>query len=142
MLSMVLRICERLFPVHRHEWPKALMLLGVAVLLGIGSTSSRAASEALFLTRFGVGYLPYVQLINPLLVLVATTLYGIFAGRISNDRMMIYTGLLPIPLILLMRFLMVLNIGYSGMWLQGHTVTLSWTSGFTLTRLGSFTPVY
>ena len=112
MISLFLRICERLFPVQRHEWPKALMLLGVAILLGIGSTSSRAASEALFLTRFGVGYLPYVQLINPLLVLVATTLYGIFAGRISNDRMMIYTGLMPIPLILLMRFLMVLNIDW------------------------------
>lgn len=112
MTSMLLRILERLFPVQRHEWPKALMLLSVAILLGIGSTSSRAASEALFLTRFGVGYLPYVQLINPLLVLFSTTLYGIFAGRISNDRMMVYTGLVPIPLILLMRFLMVLNIDW------------------------------
>ncbi|MCZ6872387.1 MAG: cyclic nucleotide-binding domain-containing protein [bacterium] len=112
MTSTLLRVFEKLFPVLRHEWPKALMLLSVAILLGIGSTSSRAVSEALFLTRFGVGFLPYVQLVNPFLVLISTTLYGIFAGRISNDRMIIYTGLIPIPLIFLMRFLMAFNMDW------------------------------
>lgn len=110
MHTFLLRIMETLFPVQRHEWPKVFMLLSVATLLGIGSSASRAASEALFLTTFGVEFLPYVQLANPILVLVSTTLYGAFASRISNDNMMIYTALLPIPIILLMRFLMVFDL--------------------------------
>jgi len=32
MRTLLLRLAGTLFPVHRHEWPKALMLLSVAVL--------------------------------------------------------------------------------------------------------------
>ncbi|MEE8301305.1 MAG: HEAT repeat domain-containing protein, partial [Candidatus Tectomicrobia bacterium] len=112
MTAMLFRILETLFPVQRHEWPRALMLLSVAILLGIGSSVSRTSSEALFLTRFGVDFLPYVQLVNPLIVLMSTTLYGAFASRISNGRMMVYTALFPIPIILLMRFLMFLDMNW------------------------------
>src|SRR4029450_9162202 len=82
---------EKFFPVQRHEWPKALMLLSVAILIGVGSSVSRAASEAMFLIHFGVDYLPYLLLANPILVLVTTT---------------IYPSLLPVPWIVLMRLLM------------------------------------
>ena len=96
----------KLFPVHRHEWPKALILLGVSTLLGVGFSVSRAASEAIFLIRFGVDYLPYLLLANPLLVLVTSAVYGAYADRIPDDRLMIYTALLPVPLIVLMHVLM------------------------------------
>src|ERR687886_2738092 len=89
---------EKFFPVQRHEWPKALMLLSVATLLGMGATVSRAASEAMFLIHFGVNYLPYVLLVNPLLALVTSTMYTAYADRIPDDRLMMYTALLPIPL--------------------------------------------
>lgn len=85
------------------------MLLSIAIILGIGFSVSRAVSEALFLTRFGVKFLPYLQLANPFLVLVATTVYGAFASRISNERLMMYTALIPIPLIVLMRLLILLD---------------------------------
>ena len=97
---------EKFFPVQRHEWPKALMLLSVATLLGVGASISRAASEAMFLIHFGVDYLPYLLLANPILVLVTSTIYGAYADRIPDDRLMIYTSLLPVPLIVLMRILM------------------------------------
>ena len=107
--TRLFRILSHLFPVERHEWPKALMLLSAATLLGIGTSVSRAAAEALFLTRFGVEFLPYLQLVNPFLVLVATTVYGAFAGRLPNDRLTVYTALIPVPLILLMRVAMELQ---------------------------------
>ena len=96
----------KLFPVQRHEWSKATMLLAAAVFIGMGASMSRVAAEGLFLTRFGVEYYPYLQLVNPFLVLFATTFYGAYAGRVSSDRMMIYSALAPLPLIVLLRVLM------------------------------------
>ena len=87
MKGIFIRLLEKLFPVHPHEWQKVLVLLSVATLLGIGFSVSRAASEGLFLTRLGVKYLPTLLLINPLLVLVASVVYGAFADRISNERL-------------------------------------------------------
>jgi HEAT repeat protein len=112
MTALILRVLAKLFPVERHEWPKALMLLSIATLLGVGFSVSRAVSEALFLTRFGVKFLPYLQLVNPFLVLIATTIYGVFASRLSNDRLMMYTALLPVPLIVLMRLLILLDMSW------------------------------
>src|SRR5262245_56032028 len=107
MPTMLFGALEKFFPVQRHEWPKTLMLLSVAILIGVGSSVSRAASEAMFLIHFGVDYLPYVLLANPILVLVTSTIYTAYANRIPDDRLMIYTSLLPVPLIVLMRLLIV-----------------------------------
>ncbi len=112
MHTLLFGTLEKLFPVQRHEWPKALMLLSVAALLGVGFTISRAASEAMFLIRFGVEYLPYLLLANPVLVLVTSAIYGAYADRIPDDRLMIYTSLLPVPLIILLRLLMLVGISW------------------------------
>src|SRR5262245_5824974 len=106
MRTLLFGAFEKLFPVQRHEWPKVLMLLSVATLIGVGSSISRAASEAMFLIHFGVDYLPYVLLVNPILVLVTSTIYVACADRIPDDRLMMYTSLLPVPLIVLLRLLM------------------------------------
>ena len=124
---------EKLFPVQRHEWPKVLMLLSVATLLGVGFSVSRAASEAMFLIHFGVDYLPYLLLANPLLVLVTSMVYGVYADRIPDDRLMIYTALLPVPLIVLMRVLMlgemhwVYFVLYTFVLAYATILTTSWT---------------
>ncbi len=110
MPALLLRVLESLFPVHRHEWPKAVSLLAAATFLGMGFSVSRAASEALFLTRFGIEYLPVLQLVSPILILIATTIYGVVASRMSNDRLMVYTAIIPVPFILLVRFLMEFDI--------------------------------
>src|SRR5712691_5017506 len=113
MHTLLFSTLEKLFPVQRHEWPKALMLLSVAAtLLGVGYSISRAASEAMFLIHFGVESLPYLLLANPLLVLVTSTIYTAYADRIPDDRLMMYTSLLPVPLIVLMRLLMLVGMDW------------------------------
>src|SRR5262245_22732069 len=112
MHTVLFGALEKFFPVQRHEWPKALMLLSVATLIGVGWSVSRAASEAMFLIHFGVDYLPYVLLANPLLALVTSTIYTAYADRIPDDRLMLYTSLLPVPLIVLMRVLMIGRIDW------------------------------
>ena len=110
MRTLLLGTLGKLFPVQRHEWPKALMLLSVAVLVGVGGTVSSTASEAMFLVNVGVEYLPYVLLANPVLALVVSTIYSAYADRIPDDRLMIYTALLPVPLIVLMRLLIFMDL--------------------------------
>ena len=133
MKASVLRLLGKLFPVHPHEWPKALVLLSVATLLGMSFSMSRAASEGLFLTRLGVHYLPTLLLVNPLLVLVASAVYGAFADRIPNDRLLIYTTLLPVPLILLLYLLMIFDatwvyfVLYTFVLAYASILTTSWT---------------
>lgn len=70
MKAQLLGLLGKLFPVQNHEWPKAAMLLSAAAFLGMGASMSRVAAEGLFLTRFGVEYYPYLQLVNPFLVMV------------------------------------------------------------------------
>src|SRR5687767_10023274 len=111
MKAQLLGFLGKLFPVQRHEWPKAAMLLSAAAFIGMGGSMSRVVAEGLFLTRFGVAYYPYLQLINPFLVLFATTLYGVYASRVSSDRMTIYSAVAPIPLIVALRILMGFEFG-------------------------------
>ena len=133
MRTLLFGAAKKLFPVQRHEWPKALMLLSVSALLGVGFSISRAASEAMFLIHFGVDYLPYLLLANPLLVLVTSAVYGAYADRIPDDRLMIYTALLPVPLIVLMRVLMlgevhwVYFVLYTFVLAYATILTTSWT---------------
>lgn len=112
MKAQLLGLLGKLFPVQRHEWAKATMLLSAAAFIGMGGSMSRVAAEGLFLTRFGVAYYPYLQLITPFLVLFATTLYGAYAGRVSSDRLMIYSAVAPIPLIVMLRILMGFEFGW------------------------------
>lgn len=123
----------KFFPVQPHEWPKALMLLSVATLLGIGFTVSRSAAEAMFLIHFGVESLPYLLLVNPLLVLLTSAVYGAYADRLPDNRLMIYSSLLPVPLIMLLHLGILLHIPwayfalYAFVLAYGTILTTSWT---------------
>jgi CRP-like cAMP-binding protein/ATP/ADP translocase/HEAT repeat protein len=129
MKTLFVRVLTKLFPVYYHEWPKVLVLLSVATLLGLGFSISRAASEALFLTRFGVQFLPYLLLVNPVLVFLATMGYGAFADRIANDRMLIYTILAPVLFILLMRGLIMFEMSW--VYFLLYTFVLSYATVLT-----------
>ncbi|GIX49035.1 MAG: hypothetical protein KatS3mg131_3246 [Candidatus Tectimicrobiota bacterium] len=140
MASFLLRTLAKPFPVQRHEWPRVLVLLGVAVLIGMGFSTSRAASEALFLTRIGVAFLPYLLLANPLLILAFSTLYGLFADRLPNDRLLAYTALAPVPLILGLRLLIPLEA--AGVYFALYALALSYATilatGWTVYLSGQY----
>ncbi|WP_089719209.1 HEAT repeat domain-containing protein [Candidatus Entotheonella palauensis] len=106
MKAQLLGLLGKLFPVQGHEWSKAVMLLSAAAFIGMGGSISRVAAEGLFLTRFGVEYYPNLLLITPFLVLFATTLYGAYSGRVSSNRMMAYSAMVPIPFIIVLRIFM------------------------------------
>ena len=98
------------------------------------STSvSRAASEGMFLSHLGVEYLPTLLLANPLLVLVLSIVYSAYADRLARDRLMIATVLLPVPLIVLLRLVILLHMPwvyfllYAFVLAYGALLMLSWS---------------
>lgn len=132
MLRFLLRPLEKLFSVQPHEWPKVLLLLSVATLWGVSTSISRVASEGMFLSRLGVEYLPALLLTNPLLMLGLSMLYSAYAERIANDRLLIATVLLPVPLIVLLRLVIPLDVPwvyfllYTFVLAYGAILMLSW----------------
>jgi HEAT repeat protein len=133
MPRFLLRVLQKLFPVQLHEWPKAFLLFSVATLWGMSTSISRAASEGLFLTHLGVEYLPTLLLANPLLVLVLSMVYSAYADRLTRDRLMIATVLLPVPLIVLLRLVILLHMPwvyfllYAFVLAYGALLMLSWS---------------
>jgi CRP-like cAMP-binding protein/HEAT repeat protein len=86
----------------------------------------------MFLSRLGVEYLPTLLLTNPLLVLGLSLLYSVYAERIAHDRLMIATVLLPVPLIVLLRLAVLLDMPwvyfllYTFVLAYGALLMLSW----------------
>jgi ATP/ADP translocase len=133
MPKFLFRILAKLFPVQPHEWPKAFLLFSVATLWGMSTSVSRAASEGMFLSHLGVEYLPTLLLANPLLVLVLSIVYSAYADRLAPDRLMIVTVLLPVPLIVLFRLVILLHLPwvyfllYAFVLAYGALIMLSWS---------------
>jgi len=133
MPRFLVRILEKFFPVQSHEWPKALLLFSVVALWGISISISRAAAEGLFLSHLGVEYLPTLLLTNPLLVLVFSIVYSAYADRLTRDRLMIATVLLPMPFIVLFRLVLLLRMPwvyfllYTLVLAYGALLMLSWS---------------
>src|SRR5215475_13651167 len=133
MPRFLLRILEKLFPVQPHEWPKALLLFSVATFWGMSTSISRAAAEGLFLSRLGVEYLPSLLLVNPLLVLVLSIVYSAYAERLVRDRLMLAAVLLPVPCIIVLRLVILLNMPwvyfllYAFVLAYGALLMLSWS---------------
>src|SRR4030095_10046115 len=113
MPRFLFRVLEKLFPVQPHEWPKAFLLFSVATLWGISTSVSRAASEGMFLSHLGVEYLPTLLLVNPLLVLILSMFYSAYTDRLAPDRLIIAIVLLPAPLIVLLRLVILLEVSWA-----------------------------
>lgn len=132
MPRFLLRPLEKLFSVQSHEWPKVFLLLSVATLWGISISISRVASEGMFLSRLGVEYLPALLLANPLLMMGLSLLYSTYAERIAHDRLLIATVLLPVPLIVILRLVILLDVLwvyfllYTFVLAYGALLLLSW----------------
>src|SRR5215813_3404703 len=110
MPRFLFRILAKLFPVQPHEWPKAFLLFSAATLWGMSTSVSRAASEGMFLSHLGVEYLPTLLLANPLLVLILSIAYSAYTDRLTRDRLMVATVLLPVPFIVLLRLVILLDM--------------------------------
>ncbi len=73
--------------VRAQERRRLLFFTGVAALVALGQTLGLAGAEALFLTRYGVEYLPQTFLFASAVTLLGMLLYAGLVGSTRNDKM-------------------------------------------------------
>jgi CRP-like cAMP-binding protein/HEAT repeat protein len=117
---------QKLFPIQAQEWPKALLLLSVATLWGASVSLSRVAAEGMFLSHLGVTWLPWLLLVNPLLMFALSLLYSTYAERLAPHRLMIAVAVLPMPLIVLLRLVLLLKL--PGLYFLLYTIVLAYAA--------------
>lgn len=84
----------RIFDIRAGEWLRLLLLYALAFTLNVSVVWGQAASDALFLQRIGVSYLPLMFIADALVTLATILVYSSFVDRISNMRLMIAIALL------------------------------------------------
>ncbi len=85
-------IVRRLFNVQSGEGQLTLLLFAEMFLLGIGFNFVETAVFPLFLTEFGAATLPYLYIINAIVVALLSTLYLRLGRRLTFTQ-----GLLVLP---------------------------------------------
>lgn len=73
--------------VRTQERPRLLFFTSVAALVALGQTLGLAGAEALFLTRYGVEYLPQTFVFASVVTILGMLLYAGLVGSTRNDRM-------------------------------------------------------
>ena len=73
--------------VRARERRRLLFFTGVAALVALGQTLGLAGAEALFLTRYGVEYLPHTFIFASAVTILGMLLYAGFVGSTRNDKM-------------------------------------------------------
>jgi HEAT repeat protein len=73
--------------VRPQERPRLLFFTGVAALVALGQTLGLAGAEALFLTRYGVEYLPQTFVFASVVTILGMLIYAGLVGSTRNDKM-------------------------------------------------------
>ncbi len=106
-----------LFKVHADEGRLVVLLVGVMLFTSAGSAIGSTGIEALFFSRFGVEYLPYLYMALGVVSLACSMLITAMLGRLPRE--MLYVTL-PLALALILigeRLLTMFNWAYPVMWL-------------------------
>lgn len=104
-----MRYLNNLFDIREGEWHRLLLLYGLAFLLNMSVVWGQAASEALFLKRIGVEYLPLMFIADAILNIIAIIIYGAFVDRLSNTRLMLGIAVCGALSLLVMRVSLLLD---------------------------------
>ena len=79
----------RLLPAVRPtERSRFAFFFVVSALISLSQTLGLAGSEALFLARFGVEYLPHVFIAASVVTVVGMLLYASLVGSVRNDKLL------------------------------------------------------
>jgi HEAT repeat protein/CRP-like cAMP-binding protein len=98
-MSTAMRFLSRLFNVKAGEWPRLLVLYGMAFVFIAGITWGELSVEATFLVSQGVEKLPQILIANAVVSIVAIALYTPFVDRVANDRLLIAISVIGVAVI-------------------------------------------
>ncbi|RPJ45467.1 MAG: hypothetical protein EHM21_09365, partial [Chloroflexi bacterium] len=123
--SVLVRLMS-VFKIRPGEERMSMLLVGLMLFTAVGSAIGSNATEALFLTRFGVELLPTMYILLGLVNFITSMVITVVMGRISRQRLYVS---LPLGLGLLLvgeRLIILLNIPwfYALMWLAMYVIII------------------
>lgn len=123
---MNLAFINRILNVGTNEWPRIVLGWCLHLFLRIGFVMGWTVTIALFINRIGIERLPYLFVLNALLVMLGTILFSYLLKKIKRAPLILYTTLLAGALLLLATmFAYSSNIAFIGLILLAQSILLS-----------------
>jgi HEAT repeat protein/MFS family permease len=94
-------LLNRLLNVGKNEWPRIVVAWSLQLFLRAGFVMGWTVTIAMFINRMGIETLPYLFVINALLVMLGTIIFSYLLKKIPHGLLIFYTTLMAIALLLL-----------------------------------------
>lgn len=95
------RLINRLLNVAPGEWPRILLAWHLNLFLRMGFVIGWTVTVAMFINRIGIEALPFLFVLNALLIMVGSIIYSYLIQKISRPLLIVYTVLMSGALLLL-----------------------------------------
>jgi HEAT repeat protein/ATP/ADP translocase len=108
VVGVIIRIIK-LLGVSEQEWDRLLSMSVLLFLLFVGVVFGRSCRDAFFIKEAGYQNLPYMYILNALLMVIVSGVYSQVVDRLPRFRFLIYILLGCIGTIIFLRVLMVFD---------------------------------
>lgn len=98
---MQISFLNRLLNVSKKEWPRILLAWSLNLLMRTGFVMGWTATLAIFIHRLGAELLPFLLVLNALLIMLGTIIFSYLLQSINRLVLMVYTTLLAGALLFL-----------------------------------------
>src|SRR3989338_5840548 len=95
------RFVNRILNVSSHEWPRILLGWHLNLFLRTGFVIGWTVTVAMFINRIGIEALPYLFVLNALMIMMGSIFYSYLLQKINRQLLIIYTILMGGALLLL-----------------------------------------
>jgi HEAT repeat protein/MFS family permease len=119
-------LLNKILNVSKNEWPRIVLAWTIHLLLRAGFVIGWTVTIAMFIIRIGIEYLPYVFVINALLIMGGTFLFSKLIRKIDRPILMLFTTLIAGTLLITSTlFVYSSNFLFFGIILLAQSVLLS-----------------
>lgn len=123
---MVAGFLHRITNVGHKEWPRVILAWSLQLLLRTGFVIGWTVTLAMFINRIGIEAMPYLLVLNAVLVIVGSMIYSNLLKVIKRPILIIYTTLLSGSLLLLSTLFVYQNpIAFFGVIIIAQSIFLS-----------------
>jgi len=123
---MVAGFLHRITNVGHKEWPRVILAWSLQLLLRTGFVIGWTVTLAMFINRIGIEAMPYLLVLNAVLVIVGSLIYSNLLKVIKRSLLIVYTTLLSGSLLLLSTLFVYQNpIAFFGVIIIAQSIFLS-----------------
>ncbi len=117
---------NRILNVGKNEWPRIIIAWSLNLFLRAGFVMGWTVTIAMFINRIGVEYLPYLFVLNALMIMMGTIIFSHLLRKISHGVLIFFTTLAAIGLLLLSTlFAYTSDLAFFGILLMAQSILIS-----------------